>query len=200
LPTPDAEVDDIDGGRTHSQSVHDWLQQLKRRGEHSARALDLLALLSHAPPSVVDASLVVAVVRDIALYQPDGAILCFLPGWDDIKKVHDLLKKQAPFADEARFLIVPLHSLMPTATQKTVFDRPPPGVRKVVLATNIAETSITIDDVVYVVDCGRAKEKGFDPVMDIDSLQIGWISRAAVRQRKGRAGRCQPGLCAAFGW
>ena len=97
------------------------------------------------------------------------------------------------FRDGSRFVIIPLHSMMPTVNQKTVFDRPPPGVRKIILSTNIAETSITIDDIVYVVDCGKAKEKDYDFVNDIDSLQAMWVSRAAARQRKGRAGRVQPG-------
>ena len=73
--------------------------------------------------------------------------------------------------------MLPLHGSMPTAHQREIFDRPPPGVRKVVLATNIAETSITIDDVVFVVDCGKAKEKSYDPLNKLATLLPQWISQ-----------------------
>lgn len=76
-----------------------------------------------------------------------------------------------------------------------VFQRPAAGVRKLVLATNIAETSVTIDDVVYVLNSGRAKEKSYDPYTAVSTLQQAWISRASERQRRGRAGRCRPGVC-----
>ena len=75
-----------------------------------------------------------------------------------------------------------------------VFVRPPTGVRKIVLATNIAETAITIDDVVVVVDSGRLKEKSYDAYTGVSTLQSAWISKASERQRRGRAGRCQPGV------
>jgi ATP-dependent RNA helicase DHX36 len=75
------------------------------------------------------------------------------------------------------------------------FQRPAAGVRKLVLATNIAETSVTIDDVVYVLNSGRAKEKSYDPYTAVSTLQQAWISRASERQRRGRAGRCRPGVC-----
>ncbi|XP_020915911.1 ATP-dependent DNA/RNA helicase DHX36 [Exaiptasia diaphana] len=94
-----------------------------------------------------------------------------------------------------KYLIIPLHSMMPTTNQHQVFDRPPPGVRKIVLATNIAETSITIDDVVFVVDCGKAKEKSYDATRKISSLMPAWISKASSKQRRGRAGRVQKGFC-----
>ncbi|GFR82175.1 ATP-dependent RNA helicase DHX36, partial [Elysia marginata] len=84
---------------------------------------------------------------------------------------------------------------MPTVNQREVFDRPPPGVRKIVIATNIAETSITIDDVVFVVDCGKIKVKDFKPEMNLTSLEPQWVSKANAKQRRGRAGRVQPGHC-----
>lgn len=74
-----------------------------------------------------------------------------------------------------------------------MFTRPPPGTRKIVLATNIAETAITIDDVVYVIDSGKVKEKSYDPFTNVSTLQCGWISKASARQREGRAGRVRAG-------
>jgi ATP-dependent RNA helicase DHX36 len=79
--------------------------------------------------------------------------------------------------------------------QKLIFDRPEPGVRKIVLATNLAETSITINDVVFVVDCGKAKETSYDALNNTPCLLPTWISKASARQRRGRAGRVQPGEC-----
>jgi ATP-dependent RNA helicase DHX36 len=82
---------------------------------------------------------------------------------------------------------------VPVAEQKKVFTQPPPGMRKIVLATNIAETAITIDDVVYVIDSGKVKEKSYDPFTNVSTLQCGWISKASARQREGRAGRVRAG-------
>lgn len=79
--------------------------------------------------------------------------------------------------------------MMPTINQREVFERPPHGVRKIILATNIAETSITIDDIVYVVDCGKIKMTNFDAENNISTLKPEWVSLANARQRRGRAGR-----------
>ena len=85
--------------------------------------------------------------------------------------------------------VLPLHSLMPTVNQREIFERPPQGVRKIVIATNIAETSITIDDVVFVIDCGKIKVKDFNPEVNLTSLEPQWVSKANAKQRRGRAGR-----------
>ena len=91
--------------------------------------------------------------------------------------------------------IHPVHSLMPTATQRAIFQRPPKGTRKIVIATNIAETSITIDDIVYVIDCGKIKITQYDLDSTLATLQPEWVSLATARQRRGRAGRVQAGQC-----
>ena len=91
--------------------------------------------------------------------------------------------------------IHPVHSLMPTATQRAIFQRPPKGTRKIVIATNIAETSITIDDIVYVIDCGKIKITQYDLDSNLATLQPEWVSLANARQRRGRAGRVQAGQC-----
>ncbi|XP_072113031.1 ATP-dependent DNA/RNA helicase DHX36 [Mobula birostris] len=124
----------------------------------------------------------------------DGAILVFLPGWDNISTLNDLLTAQPMFKSD-RFVIIPLHSLMPSVNQTEVFKKPPPGVRKIVIATNIAETSITIDDVVHVIDGGKIKETHFDTQNNISTMAAEWVSKANAKQRKGRAGRVQPGSC-----
>ncbi|KAK3939553.1 P-loop containing nucleoside triphosphate hydrolase protein [Diplogelasinospora grovesii] len=91
--------------------------------------------------------------------------------------------------------ILPLFSLLPTKEQMKVFDPPPDGSRLVILATNVAETSLTIPGIRYVFDCGRSKERKYDPVSGVQSFEISWISKASAKQRAGRAGRTGPGHC-----
>ncbi|CAB3985852.1 ATP-dependent RNA helicase DHX36 [Paramuricea clavata] len=136
----------------------------------------------------IDYCLVERLLMYIGRDMQDGAVLVFLPGWKDISTLHDMLKKN-PFFSSEKFLVLPLHSLMPTVNQRQIFDRPPRGVRKIVLSTNLAETSITIDDVVFVVDCGKTKEKNFDVDKELATLLPVWGSKASCKQRKGRAGR-----------
>ena len=96
-----------------------------------------------------------------------------------------LLATKEYATEPQRSWVLPLHSSLPPSEQKRVFDRPPPGVRKVVLTTNIAETAITVDDVAYVIDTGRMKEKRFDPARRMESLEDVLVSRANAKQRRG---------------
>ncbi|XP_045053038.1 ATP-dependent DNA/RNA helicase DHX36 isoform X2 [Desmodus rotundus] len=167
----------------------DYIRELQQR--YSASTVDVIEMMDD---DKVDLNLIAALIRYIVLEEEDGAILVFLPGWDNISTLHDLLMSQVMFKSE-KFLIIPLHSLMPTVNQTQVFKRTPPGVRKIVIATNIAETSITIDDVVYVIDGGKIKETHFDTQNNISTMSAEWVSKANAKQRKGRAGRVQPGHC-----
>ncbi|XP_062832754.1 ATP-dependent DNA/RNA helicase DHX36 isoform X2 [Anolis carolinensis] len=167
----------------------DYLRQI--RGRYSESTIDALEMMDD---DKIDLNLVAALIKYIALEEEEGAILVFLPGWDNISTLHDLLMSQIMFKSD-RFIIIPLHSLMPTVNQTQVFKRTPPGVRKIVIATNIAETSITIDDVVYVIDGGKIKETHFDTQNNISTMAAEWVSIANAKQRKGRAGRVQPGQC-----
>ena len=119
----------------------------------------------------------------------DGAILIFFSGWADISEFSMLLESTPPFNNGSQFVVFPLHSGIPSKDQRQVFIKPPRGVRKIILATNIAETSLTIEDVAFVIDTGRAKEKSYDPHLKTSTLQESWISQASAKQRKGRAGR-----------
>ncbi|KAG4204569.1 hypothetical protein ERO13_A04G054700v2 [Gossypium hirsutum] len=145
--------------------------------------------------SQIDLGLVEATILYICRHEADGAILVFLTGWDDISKLLDKIKVNSFLGDLSKFLVLPLHGSMPTINQREIFDRPPPDKRKIVLATNIAESSITIDDVVYVIDCGKAKETSYDALNKLACLLPSWISKASAHQRRGRAGRVQPGVC-----
>uniref|UniRef100_A0A4W6C2F7 ATP-dependent DNA/RNA helicase DHX36 n=1 Tax=Lates calcarifer TaxID=8187 RepID=A0A4W6C2F7_LATCA len=162
------------------------------RGRYSDNTIETLEMLDN--DDKIDLELVMALIHHIVRYEEEGAILVFLPGWDNISSLNDLLMAQPMFRSD-RFVIIPLHSLMPTVNQTQVFKRPPPGVRKIVIATNIAETSITIDDVVYVIDGGKIKETNFDTNNNISTMTAEWVSLANAKQRKGRAGRVCPGKC-----
>ncbi|KAG5479137.1 hypothetical protein LSCM1_02990 [Leishmania martiniquensis] len=120
------------------------------------------------------------------------SILVFLPGWAAISSIANRLKR-SQFARELSILM--LHSSLTTAEQQRVFDRPPKHYRKVVLASSIAETSITIDDIVYVIDSGLMKGTSYDPIGNTSALKATLIGKANGVQRRGRAGRCQPGVC-----
>ncbi|KAL3991831.1 protein phosphatase PTC7 [Sarotherodon galilaeus] len=162
------------------------------QGRYSDTTIEALEILDR--DEKIDLDLILALIRYIVLNEEEGAILVFLPGWDNISTLNDLLMAQQMFRSD-RFVIIPLHSLMPTVNQTQVFKRPPPGVRKIVIATNIAETSITIDDVVYVIDGGKIKETNFDTSNNISTMMAEWVSLANAKQRKGRAGRVCPGKC-----
>lgn len=143
--------------------------------------------------------LVALTIAHVMRESDDGHVLVFLPGWDEIKKVSDLLLNPARsllgqrFSDSSKYSIHYLHSNIPAAEQREVFKPPPPGVRRIILATNIAETSVTIPDVVYVVDTGRVKEKRYDPERHMSSLVSAWVGSSNLNQRAGRAGRHRPG-------
>lgn len=137
------------------------------------------------PPEVATAD----AVRRLARETP-GDILVFLPGWAEIRQVQRAL---APWAEERGFAVMPLHGDLPPAEQDAVLGRL--DRRKIVLATNVAETSVTIDGITGVVDSGLARELRFDPTVGLDRLVVAPISRSAADQRAGRAGRTQPGVC-----
>ncbi|KAH7978153.1 hypothetical protein HPB49_004690 [Dermacentor silvarum] len=123
--------------------------------------------------------------------KPPGAILCFLPGWNEINKVRAEPCKRAPanFHD----WILPLHSRLRYQGQQKIFANPPADVRKVILSTSLAETSINVDDVVYVVDSGVRREQRINPSTGVSLLGTLPTSKATVDQRAGRAGCVQPG-------
>ncbi|KAK2976169.1 hypothetical protein RJ640_019455, partial [Escallonia rubra] len=151
--------------------------------------------LSTIDPERIDDLLIEQLLRKLCSDSKDGAILVFLPGWDDINRTGERLRTSNFFSDSSKFVILSLHSMVPSVEQKKVFKRLPPGCHKIILSTNIAETAITIDDVVYVIDSGRMKEKSYDPYNNVSTLHSSWISKASAKQREGRAGRCQPGIC-----
>jgi ATP-dependent helicase HrpB len=128
-----------------------------------------------------------------ALNDEPGSVLVFLPGQAEIRRVHQQLADA--LGDNPQVLLCPLHGELDLAAQRAAIDPAPAGKRKVVLATNIAETSLTIDGVRVVIDAGLARVPRFDPGSGMTRLDTQRISKASATQRAGRAGRLEPGVC-----
>ncbi|KAF5137090.1 Pre-mRNA-splicing factor ATP-dependent RNA helicase prp22 [Metarhizium anisopliae] len=160
------------------------------------RTFPVEILYSREPESdYLDTALVT--VMQIHLTEPKGDILLFLTGKEEIDTACEILyermKALGPSVPE--LLILPVYASLPAEMQSKIFDPAPPGTRKVVIATNIAETSITIDEIYYVVDPGFVKQSAYDPKLGMDSLVVTPVSQAQANQRAGRAGRTGPGKC-----
>ena len=143
------------------------------------------ALVASLPP----------VLAELETSKNPGACLVFLPGAPEIARIERVLKDSLPRALFSKLRVAPLHGRLSGTEQRRAFEPAPAGFVKLVLATNVAETSLTIPDVVAVFDSGRSKKLAFDPKTQISSLKEGWCSLASAAQRKGRAGRVRPGVC-----
>ncbi|XP_051181479.1 probable pre-mRNA-splicing factor ATP-dependent RNA helicase DEAH3 isoform X3 [Lolium perenne] len=143
-------------------------------------------------------------VVQIHMCEPAGDILVFLTGEEEIEDACRKINKEVNnMGDQVGPVkVVPLYSTLPPAMQQKIFDAAPPPLReggpagrKIVVSTNIAETSLTIDGIVYVIDPGFSKQKVYNPRIRVESLLVSPISKASAHQRAGRAGRTQPGKC-----
>ncbi|XP_045807585.1 probable pre-mRNA-splicing factor ATP-dependent RNA helicase DEAH5 isoform X2 [Trifolium pratense] len=160
------------------------------------RTFPVEVLYTKQPESdYLDASLIT--VLQIHLTEPEGDILLFLTGQEEIdfacQSLYERMKGLGKNVPE--LIILPVYSALPSEMQSRIFDPAPPGKRKVVVATNIAEASLTIDGIFYVIDPGFAKQNVYNPKLGLDSLVITPISQASAKQRAGRAGRTGPGKC-----
>ena len=160
------------------------------------RTYPVEVLYTKSPESdYMDAALIT--VMQIHLTEPEGDVLLFLTGQEEIDTAAQILferiKGLGPSVPELH--ILPVYSALPSEMQTRIFDPAPPGSRKCIIATNIAEASLTIDGIFYVVDPGFAKQKVYNPKVGMDSLVVAPISQASARQRAGRAGRTGPGKC-----
>ncbi|KAJ3221793.1 DEAH-box ATP-dependent RNA helicase prp22 [Clydaea vesicula] len=153
-------------------------------------------LFAREPESdYLDAALIT--VMQIHLSEPAGDILLFLTGQEEIDTSCEILfeRMKALGNSVPELIILPIYSTLPSEMQSKIFEPTPEGSRKVVISTNIAETSITIDGIFYVVDPGFVKQNTYDVKLGMDALVVVPISQAQARQRSGRAGRTGPGKC-----
>ncbi|KAL0483364.1 pre-mRNA-splicing factor ATP-dependent RNA helicase DHX38/PRP1 [Acrasis kona] len=131
---------------------------------------------------------------------PEGDILIFMTGQEDIEVTCYILEQKVLELDDdqgrhPKLSILPIYSMLPSELQARIFTKSEKGNRKCIVATNIAETSLTVDGILYVIDTGYSKLKVFNPKVGMDALQVYPESRAAANQRSGRAGRTGPGRC-----
>ncbi|XP_075890985.1 ATP-dependent RNA helicase DHX8 [Nelusetta ayraudi] len=160
------------------------------------RAFPVEILYTREPETdYLDASLMT--VMQIHLTEPPGDILVFLTGQEEIDTACEILyeRMKSLGPDVPELIILPVYSALPSEMQTKIFDPAPPGSRKVIIATNIAETSLTIDGIYYVVDPGFVKQVVYNSKSGIDQLVVTPISQAQAKQRSGRAGRTGPGKC-----
>ena len=145
----------------------------------------------------IDHELIVKLLDTVSRHpdyqQFSQAILVFMPGIAEIRQLNDMLLGHRSFSQGWR--IHALHSTFSSDDQQAAFEIPPEGIRKIVIATNIAETGITIPDVTCVIDTGKHREMRFDERRQISKLTQSFITRANAKQRRGRAGRVQEGIC-----
>ena len=183
--------DDEDGDIDQSDGKSDASQSL---AGYSAKTRKTLAAYDEYR---IDHALIVKLLEKIAYDAQhkdfSKAILVFLPGIAEIRQLNDMLVGHPSFSKGWR--VHALHSTFSSEDQQAAFEVPPKGVRKIVLATNIAETGITIPDVTCVIDTGKHREMRFDERRQMSRLIQSFIARANAKQRRGRAGRVQEGLC-----
>lgn len=130
----------------------------------------------------------------IHIQQPPGDILIFMTGQEDIEATCYFIEQQLKALENVpKLLILPIYSQLRTEDQAKIFEVSP--FRKCIVATNIAETSLTLDGVKYVIDTGLCKMKVYNPRIGMDALQVTPVSQANANQRAGRAGRTGPGDC-----
>ncbi|MBX9680742.1 MAG: ATP-dependent helicase HrpB [Gemmataceae bacterium] len=141
-------------------------------------------------PSSVAAAVAVAEATSNLLRETDGDVLAFLPGMQEIRQTQRELER---IAERDDLLVLPLHGDLPPEQQDAALT--PQSRRKVVLATNVAETSVTVEGITAVIDSGLARQMEFDPGVGLDRLRLVPVSRASADQRTGRAGRTRPGIC-----
>jgi len=143
-------------------------------------------------PLKVDPLWIKGVMEYIDAYRGEGAVLIFVPGWQEITDTIKALE-QGKRTKSKVWHILPLHSMIPPQEQNKIFQPVPTGTRKIIVSTTIAETSITVDDVVYVIDTGLTKGTTYTPENNLSSLSVLRIARSNAQQRRGRAGRCRAG-------
>uniref|UniRef100_A0A0K0EC50 RNA helicase n=1 Tax=Strongyloides stercoralis TaxID=6248 RepID=A0A0K0EC50_STRER len=134
-------------------------------------------------------------IETCAKKEERGSVLVFMPGWNEIQHLIKYLKESKQNTNGLKYHILPLHSLLPIEEQRLVFETPPDGYIKIIVSTNIAESSITVNDVLYVIDTCRVRKKMYTKRYNMSEFVQMWTSKACIYQRRGRVGRVRDGFC-----
>eukprot|EP00929_Paragymnodinium_shiwhaense_P078463 TRINITY_DN40685_c0_g1_i1.p1 TRINITY_DN40685_c0_g1~~TRINITY_DN40685_c0_g1_i1.p1 ORF type:complete len:858 (-),score=188.78 TRINITY_DN40685_c0_g1_i1:226-2799(-) len=180
----------VGGSEAYKLDVPTDAAIIARELQCTQKVAEAIANLHGHPAENIEYGLIQGVVEWLHSKGQEGAVLIFVPGWFEIIETKKALENSSIGRD---LVIFPLHSRIPTAEQRLIFSKPPAGKRKVIVSTVLAETSITVEDVVYVIDSGRNKSTFFNESSLISALKTTWYSKANGLQRRGRAGRCRPG-------
>ncbi|KIY72745.1 P-loop containing nucleoside triphosphate hydrolase protein [Cylindrobasidium torrendii FP15055 ss-10] len=184
----DGEEDDEDEDR-------DPQAPIKFEKKYSSETISTIKLYNER---MIPFELIIQLMEEVcfgtAYHTFSAAILVFMPGMGEIRRLHDMLVEHNLFGSD-QFVLYPLHSTLSSGSQGEVFELPPPGVRKIVIATNIAETGITIPDITCVIDTGKHREMRFDEKRQTSRLVETYVAKSNAAQRRGRAGRVQEGVC-----
>lgn len=171
--------------------IQPYVSSLVMTGRYSRKTVETLR---NPQTEEIDVDFIEHLINFICYNKLPGAILVILPGFGFISKLFSLMSKCGRYPSSS-FEIHPLHSMLTGNDQRNIFIRPPDRIRKIILSTPLAETSITIEDVVYVINAGKFKKPYFSIEKDANILEDQWITKANETQRKGRAGRVQAGFC-----
>lgn len=158
--------------------------------DYSAKTITAMGKLSE---KAISFELIESLLKYIVALNQPGAVLIFMPGWNLIVSLLKYLRETSFGGNQ--YILLPLHSQIPREEQYKVFEDAPPGKKKIIVSTNIAESSITINDVVFVIDSCKVKQKIFTSRNNMTNYATVWASKANLQQRKGRAGRVRPGYC-----
>lgn len=180
--------------RTDQEDQFDLIVGNYANSLHGRYSESTIKTLKNPETENVDVDFIEHLIHYISYNKQPGAILVIVPGYTVISKLLGKLQKSPQFLLD-KFVIHPLHSMLTGSDQRNIFIRPPDGMRKIILATPLAETSITIDDVVFVINSGKMRKPYFDFERSANVLEDQWITKANETQRKGRAGRVQEGIC-----
>lgn len=175
--------DDAEANENNSEYL-----KISNNTKISKQTMDTLQNLKEG---VICLELIEALLEYIITLETNGSVLIFLPGWNTIFNLLYYLKGHHIFGDSSKYLLLPLHSQLSQKDNRRIFQYS--EQRKIILSTNIAETSITIDDVVFVIDTCLIKRKIYCSRTNCTSFVIDWVSRSNIRQRQGRAGRVRSG-------
>ncbi|KAH7909118.1 P-loop containing nucleoside triphosphate hydrolase protein [Hygrophoropsis aurantiaca] len=191
---PETVTRDDDDDENYDDRAQPNIKLEKRYSAQTAATINLL------DERVIPYDLIMQLLQQICFEDPEyfsfsSAILIFMPGLGEIRRMTDLLSEHPLFGADTGFRIYPLHSTLSNENQNAVFDIPPLGTRKIVIATNIAETGITIPDITCVIDTGKHREMRFDEKRQISRLLETFVAKSNAAQRRGRAGRVRNGLC-----